>query len=150
MSQIFEAVINFFKENNWLFFQMEQEPALQMSFQGENGQWMCFVKVREEQEQLIFYSISPVKVPENKRLVMAEFLSRANFGLSIGNFELNFADGEIRYKTSIAAKGNGVNSALIGQLIFANLLTMDEYLPGIMSIIYTELSAVEVIAQIES
>ena len=150
MSQIFEAVINFFKENNWLFFQMEQEPALQMSFQGENGQWMCLVKVREEQEQLIFYSISPVKVPENKRLVMAEFLSRANFGLSIGNFELNFADGEIRYKTSIAAKGNGVNSALIGQLIFANLLTMDEYLPGIMSIIYTELSAVEVIAQIES
>ena len=129
---------------------MEQEPALQMSFQGENGQWMCFVKVREEQEQLIFYSISPVKVAENKRLVMAEFLSRANFGLSIGNFELNFADGEIRYKTSIAAKGNGVNSALIGQLIFANLLTMDEYLPGIMSIIYTELSAVEVIAQIES
>lgn len=150
MSQIFEAVINFFKENNWLFFQMEQEPALQMSFQGENGQWMCFVKVREEQEQLIFYSISPVKVPENKRLVMAEFLSRANFGLSIGNFELNFADGQIRYKTSIAAKGNGVNSALIGQLIFANLLTMDEYLPGIMSIIYTELSAVEAIAQIES
>ena len=150
MSQIFEAVINFFKENNWLFFQMEQEPALQMSFQGENGQWMCFVKVREEQEQLIFYSISPVKVPENKRLVMAEFLSRANFGLSIGNFELNFADGEIRYKTSIAAKGNGVNSALIGQLIFANLLTMDEYLPGIMSIIYTELSAVQAIAQIES
>ncbi len=150
MSQIFEAVINFFKENNWLFFQMEQEPALQMSFQGENGQWMCLVKVREEQEQLIFYSISPVKVPENKRLVMAEFLSRANFGLSIGNFELNFADGQIRYKTSIAAKGNGVNSALIGQLIFANLLTMDEYLPGIMSIIYTELSAVEAIAQIES
>ncbi len=150
MSEIFEAVINFFKENNWLFFQMEQEPALQMSFQGENGQWMCLVKVREEQEQLIFYSISPVKVPENKRLVMAEFLSRANFGLSIGNFELNFADGQIRYKTSIAAKGNGVNSALIGQLIFANLLTMDEYLPGIMSIIYTELSAVEAIAQIES
>jgi hypothetical protein len=150
MSEIFEAVINFFKENNWLFFQMEQEPALQMSFQGENGQWMCLVKVREEQEQLIFYSISPVKVAENKRLVMAEFLSRANFGLSIGNFELNFADGQIRYKTSIAAKGNGVNSALIGQLIFANLLTMDEYLPGIMSIIYTELSAVEAIAQIES
>lgn len=150
MSQIFEAVINFFKENNWLFFQMEQEPALQMSFQGENGQWMCLVKVREEQEQLIFYSISPVKVPENKRLVMAEFLSRANFGLSIGNFEIDFADGQIRYKTSIAAKGNGVNSALIGQLIFANLLTMDEYLPGIMSIIYTELSAVEAIAQIES
>lgn len=150
MSEIFEAVINFFKENNWLFFQMEQEPALQMSFQGENGQWMCLVKVREEQEQLIFYSISPVKVPENKRLVMAEFLSRANFGLSIGNFEIDFADGQIRYKTSIAAKGNGVNSALIGQLIFANLLTMDEYLPGIMSIIYTELSAVEAIAQIES
>ncbi|MBD1832571.1 YbjN domain-containing protein [Cyanobacteria bacterium FACHB-472] len=150
MSQIFEAVINFFKENNWLFFQMEQEPALQMSFQGENGQWMCLVKVREEQEQLIFYSISPVKVPENKRLVMAEFLSRANFGLSIGNFEIDFADGQIRYKTSIGAKGNGVNSALIGQLIFANLLTMDEYLPGIMSIIYTELSAVEAIAQIES
>jgi len=30
-----------------------------------------------------------------------EFLTRANYGLNIGNFEMDFQDGEIRFKTAI-------------------------------------------------
>ncbi len=42
----------------------------------------------------------PVKAPEEKRLAIAEFVARANDGLRIGNFELDFGDGEVRYKRS--------------------------------------------------
>lgn len=148
--KIFEEIVNFFKEDNWPFVQIEGKPVLQMAFQGENGKWTCNASARVEQEQFLFYSICPVNAPENKRLAIAEFLTRANSGMSIGNFELDFADGEIRYKTSIDVEGDRLSSASIKKLVYTNVIMMDQYLPGIMSVIYGDVSPGDAIAQIES
>jgi hypothetical protein len=146
---IFEEVVNFFKADGWPFIQLVGQPALQIAFQGKNGQWTCYARVRTEQQQFVFYSISPVNAPEDKRLAIAEFLTRANSGMIIGNFELDFANGEISYKTSIDVEGDRLSSALIQRVVYANVTMMDEYLPGILSVIYGNLSAEEAIAQIE-
>jgi hypothetical protein len=130
-----EEIVSFFTKDDWPYTKIKGEPVLLTAFQGENGKWNCSAKVREEQQQFIFYSICPVNAPENKRLAIAEFLTRANYGMIIGNFELDFADGEIRYKTSIDVEGDRLTSALIKQLVYANVTMMDEYLPGIMSVI---------------
>ena len=147
--KILEKMVKFFQEDDWPFNQIEGEPVLQMAFQGENGQWICYARARDEQEQLAFYSVCPVNAPEDKRLAVAELLTRANSGMVIGNFELDFADGQIRYKTSIDVEGDSLSSALIKRLVYANITMMDEYLPGIMSVIYSEVSPVEASAQIE-
>jgi len=67
----------------------------------------------------------------------------------IGNFELDFADGEIRYKTSIDVKGDFLSFELIKQLVYANVTMMDEYLPGIISVIDGDVLPKDAIAQIE-
>lgn len=54
--------------------------------------------------------------------------------MMIGNFEMDFTDGEIRYKTSIDVEGDKLSSALIKRLVYANVMMMDEYLPGIVSV----------------
>ncbi|MDZ7951657.1 YbjN domain-containing protein [Nostoc sp. DedQUE09] len=146
---IFEEVVNFFKADGWPFIQLAGQPALQIAFQGENGQWTCYARVRTEQQQFVFYSISPVNAPEDKRLAIAELITRANSGMIIGNFELDFADGEISYKTSIDVEGDRLSFALIQRVVYANVTMMDEYLPGILSVIYGNLSPEEAIAQIE-
>ncbi len=147
--EIFEEMVNFFKEDEWPFYQIKGQPVLQMAFQGENGKLTCYAKVREKQEQFVFYSVCPVNAPENKRMAIAEFITRANSGTIVGNFELDFADGEIRYKTSIDVEGDRLSSALINQMVYANVTMMDEYLPGIMSVIYSNVSPEDAIAQIE-
>lgn len=148
--QIFAEMVNFFQQDEWPFYQVERQPVLQIAFQGDNGKWTCFARAREQQQQMVFYSIFPVNVPENKRMAVAEFITRANYGMIIGNFELDFTDGEIRYKTSIDVEGDRLSFALIKRLVYANVTMMDEYLPGIMSIIYGEAEAGDAIAQIES
>jgi len=147
--KIFEAIVNFFKEDDWPFHQIEGEPILQIAFQGETGKWTCYAKAREEQKQFVFYSVCSVNAPENKRITVAEFITRANSGMIIGNFELDFADGEIRYKTSIDVDGDTLSSALIKRLVYANVTMMDEYLPGIMSVIYGDVEPKDAINQIE-
>ncbi|MFM6002784.1 MAG: YbjN domain-containing protein, partial [Sphaerospermopsis kisseleviana] len=149
-SNIFEEMINFFTADDWPFIKLSGQPALQISFQGKNGKWNCYARAREEQQQFVFYSICPVNAPEEKRLAVAEFITRANSGMMIGNFELDFNDGEISYKTSIDVEGDRISSAFIKRLVYANVMMMDEYLPGILSVIYGNVSPVDAITQIEA
>ncbi len=147
---IFNTVRQFFTEDNWPFAQMAHEPVLQMAFQGTSGQWMCAAQAREDTQQFIFYSVAPVVVPAEKRQAMAEYLTRANYGLIIGNFEMDFDDGELRYKTGVDVEGTELNPELIRSVVYANVTTMDRYLPGALSVIYSDASPADAIAQIES
>lgn len=145
-----EQIINFFIKDDWPFIKNQGEPVLQTTFQGQNGKWTCYAKAREEEDQFVFYSICPVNAPEHKRSQIAEFINRANYGTIIGNFELDYADGEILYKTSIDVEGSNLTFPLIKQLVYTNVTMMDEYLPGIMSVIEGNVEPKDAIAQIES
>lgn len=68
---------------------------------------------------------------------MAEFLTRANYGMAIGNFEMDYNDGEIAYKTSITSGGQTISDRMIQDLVFINCLMMDKYFPGMMQVLYS-------------
>jgi hypothetical protein len=148
--KIFSAIVNFFTEDDWPFTKVTGEPVWRTAFQGKNGKLNCYAKARTNRWQFVFYSISPVNVPESKRLALAEFIARANYGTIIGNFELDFSTGEIRYKTSIDIEGSTLTFSQIKQLVYTNTMMMDEYLPGIKSVIDEEVEAADAIASIES
>ncbi|MBW4507273.1 MAG: YbjN domain-containing protein [Scytonematopsis contorta HA4267-MV1] len=149
-TSILQAIINFFTQDDWSFTKIKGEPVLQLLFQGQNAQWTCYAKAREEQQQFVFYSICPVIVPETKRVAIAEFITRANSGMIIGNFELDFTDGEICYKTSVDVEGSTLTFPLIKRLVYANVMVMDEYLPGILSVINDDTFPIDAIAKIEN
>ena len=149
MGEIFDIVQRFFTDDEWYFLQMDTQPILQMSFQGKNGKWTCYAQVKEDQCIFFFYSVCPVNVPEEKRLPMAEFLTRANYGLKIGNFEMDFSDGELRYKSSIDVENDHISQSLVSNLVYANLWTMDRYLPGILEVIYGNVNPVKAVERIE-
>ncbi|MEQ9623319.1 YbjN domain-containing protein [Coleofasciculus chthonoplastes] len=147
--QILEEMVNFFKQDDWSFYQIKGQPVLQMGFQGKNGQWTCYARARENEQQFVFYSICPVTVPKSKRRGLGEFIARANYGMIIGNFELDFAEGEIAYKTSIDVEGSTLTFPQMKRLVDTNVTMMDHYLPGIKSVIQGDASPEEAIAQIE-
>jgi hypothetical protein len=150
MSPILDTAMQFFKEDEWPFTQLEGKPILRTAFSGKNGNWNCFAQAREEQYRFIFYSVCAANTPEPRRPAMAEFLTRANYGLIIGNFELDYNDGEVRFKTSIDVEGDELTSALVKQMVYANVLTFDKYLPGVMKVMYTEVDPVLAVGEIEN
>ena len=150
MGKIMGTVVKFFEDDDWRISVEKGDSILRLTVSGKNGNWTCYAQVREEQEQFVFYSVCPVNAPENKRQDIAEFITRANYGLFIGNFEMDFEDGEVRYKTSIDVEGDRLVSALIRQLVYQNVATMDRYLPGVMSVIYGAVSPTQAITQVES
>ncbi|MGJ3238638.1 MAG: YbjN domain-containing protein [Anaerolineae bacterium] len=147
--QIFNSLIEFFEEDGWEFQWVAGISALSMGFSGRNGKWLCYAQARETEEQFAFYSVLAVNVPLNKRHKVAEFITRVNYGMVIGNFEMDYEDGEVRYKTSIDVEGAELGASMIRQVVYANLIITDRYLPGIMRVIYSEETPVEILDSIE-
>jgi hypothetical protein len=147
---IFAAMVNFFKEDNWHYVQLQGQSVLRLAFEGKNGKYDCYAQAIEEQQQFIFYSIGSIKIPKSKRRGIGEFLSRANYGMIIGNFELNFDNGEIRYKTSTNVKNHSLDADTIRPLVYTNVKMIDKYLPGIIAVAKSGMSPAEAIAQIET
>jgi hypothetical protein len=145
---IFEEIVNFFIADEWPYSKIPDETALQTAFSGENGTYNCYALLRNQQ-QFVFYSVCPQIVGENQRLAMAEFITRANYGMIIGNFELDFDQGEIRYKTSIDVSEIHLNFDCLKNLVYTNVAMMDKYLPGIMSVINVELLPTSAINHVE-
>ncbi len=149
MGTIFNAMMEFFEEDDWEFSWMEGVSALSMGFSGKHGKWMCYAQAREEQQQFVFYSVCPMNTPESKRAVVSEFITRANYGMIIGNFEMDWSDGEIRYKTSIDVEGSQLTKPLVKQMVYANVMIVDRYLPGLMAVMYGGASPAAEVAKIE-
>ncbi len=149
MSAILDKVVDFFEQDAWPFTRVEEWSAIRTGFKGESGEWICFARARKEEAQCLFYSVCPANVPEERRPAMAELLTRINYGLLIGNFEMDFADGEVRYKTSIDVEGDRLSVALVKNMVYANVLTMDWYLPAVMSVIYSDTSPSQAVARVE-
>ena len=139
----------FFEEDNWDLHQIPDSTVLTMGFKGINGQWICYAQAREIEEQFVFYSVLPVSVPQKLRQKFAEFITRVNYGMVIGNFEMDFEDGEIRYKTSVDIEDSELSNGMIRQLVYANLVITDQYLPGVMRIIYSDEQPVDVLDSLE-
>ena len=149
MGRIYESVLAFLQEDQWRYEEIPGESAIRLSFTGQNARYDCFGRVNEAHEVFVFYSIIPVRVPETQRLLVAELLARINYGLNIGNFELDMNDGEIRYKTSIDVEGGDLTPRMVETLIAVNISTADRYFPSFADVMYAVVAPMEAVARIE-
>jgi hypothetical protein len=144
-----QVVMDFLDAEDWPYRQVGDRAILQTAFQGENGAWLCYANCRSEFGQMLFYSIAPQRAPEAARPAVAEYLMRANWGLMIGNFEMDYHDGEVRCKTSLQLENTALTVDLLRPLVFDNVVVMDKYLPGLLAVMAGTTTPAEAIAAAE-
>lgn len=151
-SSTLEKVVKYLEKEDWKFNVStgSDRSLVHMGVAGRNGNFNVVISVNDEDKLVLLYVISPIKVPEGiKRINVADFITRANFGLVIGNFEMDFADGDLRYKSSVQFKDGVLSNQMIEDLIGKSVCTMDHYFAGLMKVIYSDTSASEAISEIE-
>jgi hypothetical protein len=135
MGRILRAISSFFDTQDFQYTPVAGQDALGCHYQGEHGLWHCVAWAREQQAEFVFDSIYSRRVPPEKRVAVMEYLTRINYGLFIGNFEIDLIDGEVRCKTSIDVETETLSPLLIRPVVFLNLSTMDKYVPGLHAIV---------------
>jgi hypothetical protein len=145
----YDNVETFLHDDNWYPDAIEGLTAFASRYIGDNGEYRVIVHVNVELAQVYVYVVSPETVPEERRSAVAEFLTRANYGLRIGNFELDFRDGEVRYKSSLDFEGADLNSALLRNLMYPAVQTVDRYQAGLQSVGSGDATPEAAVAEIE-
>lgn len=150
-SSLQQLVAQFFEDDDWPATWSDTDAALlQVAYQGNNGVWRCAGRVHDPEQQFVFYSIAPVTVDGEYIVAVAEYLNRANDGTVIGNFELSWDRGEVRYRTSIDVEGGELTQTMWRNLVYANVRAMDQYLPGLMNVANGAQNPGEAVAQADA
>lgn len=145
----FATLSQFLQDDGWYPQQLDDKTIHRVYFAGKNGELRCYAQIRVDLEQFIFYVIAPVKAPERTRPLVAEYITRANYGLRIGNFEMDYSDGEIRYKSSFDFEKERLTPNLIKNTIYPAVHTMDFYLPGLLGVMYGDRDPADAIQELE-
>jgi len=145
----FDKICMWLDQEEWNYSTKPENSLIRTTGTGSNGTFQIVIDLKEADSILIVYVFMPCKVPQNKRLDIAEYTARANYGVMIGNFELDFRDGECRYKGSIDYSGGVLVNGMISELIGKSAYTMNRYFPGMMRVIYGNIDAKSAIAEIE-
>jgi hypothetical protein len=147
--KIADAVKAYLDEGDWNYKEV-QDGVFGGGLSGDNSNYQFLCITDEESRTFRFYLNINQAIPDDKRPLVSEFLTRANYGLMIGNFELDFTDGEVRYKTSTKVLDGELSANSIDYLIGVNLHTIDRYFPGIMKVCYSDASPEVACALVES
>lgn len=123
----------FLDQQDWKYLD-DGDGWLRGLVSGERCQWQWAAGESSDARYLLFYAHSPLDVPWNRLTQAAEYISRANLGLYFGNFEMNWANGHVTFRTSIPIASTGVTIKALECLVFGNCARMDNYLSGLFDI----------------
>ena len=112
----------------------------------------CDMKIRVNDEHFLVYAYIKNNANEEHRLAVADFISRANYGLRNGNFEIDMRDGEIRYKCFVDCGEGGFSlpdPAIISKSVFIPPQMIQRYGGGLMGVMFGFQTAEDAIKEIE-
>lgn len=147
-TDIANEIHSFLEDDNWKF-----------SFDDNRGIFRFTLGLRTKMKKIDYivdvketdyfvYAISPMSADENDPQQMkeiAEFICRANYNLTNGNFELDFNDGEIRYKCYHNCEDGAPSHKTIHDTIYFPASIYTVYSPGIIKVLFNGASAAEAI-----
>ncbi len=123
-------------------------PVINLPVDSASGKLNLYLHSHEAAHRLFVYTRpQDLPVPQDRITVLAEFLTRANFGLPLGNFEIDLNDGEFNFKNSIDIADGELTPKMVQTLVVFSLECLNRYLPGIRAVIGGESakSAIEAI-----
>jgi hypothetical protein len=103
-----------------------------------HGTLLC--EAHADESRLIIKSLYPFTVPVSERLLLAEFVARANRRIGLGTLTVDLDDGEIEFKTAMALGGDGWDSAVVGSIMEQQFHAADRWLPGVAATCFADFS----------
>ena len=137
-AQMPDAVTAFFAAESWMVNRLEDAPvvAVRGGYRGDSGEWYVDVLWHDDVQQLVVHSTAPKPVPEDRCAAVAGYLTFVNYGLPVGNFEVSPLIGNVRCKTGVAVAAHELTEDIVARQVYANVMTMDRYLPGIVQVVW--------------
>lgn len=157
MSKVFSrdiagAIDSFLRNDKWHFSFDESKGLFRFGLAIKGKMKSLDYVIDVKKDEFITYAIAPLSPDEDDSRMMArmcEFITRANYGLKNGCFEMDFEDGELRYRSFVDCEHQMPSQEVIKNSIYATASTFSRYAPGILDILFTDAIAKDAVAKCE-
>jgi len=143
-AEIAEKIRDFLQEDDWKFSFDEVKGVFKFGLRIHSKLRKLSYIVDVKEDEYIVYGMLPIAADEDDPEMMAqvsEYVNRANYGLKNGCFELDFDDGEIRFKIYVDCDDQLPGRQVIRNSIYCTAAMVDRYADGFGDIIFCGLSA---------
>lgn len=135
-SKIATAIQNFLDKDDWNYESCNDKGIIQMGISLDCKFGKANIYIDIDDDSFLIITVLPMRTEETNRKDMAEFLTRANYGLNPCNFEMDFNDGEIRCKSFHNCADTFPTDQQIKDAIYYNVSILDRYGNGIAKIMF--------------
>lgn len=141
MATAYEKLVRHFADRELRYTAHDDRQTVMADFRGEVGAFRLMARIDDDDALLQVFAYIPIRATPGARSAIAEAVSRANFGMKVGKFELDMSDGELLYQAAhILVPDDSDETFLpdhvIGRLVGTALAMVDKYTPAYLSIIY--------------
>lgn len=147
--RLLDVVTSCLEERKVKFGRYPSGPAVLFICHTQSAIHTCVISARGNRSLLRCVLYVACRVPAEKRPAAAELLTRINYGLPLGTFEMDFSDGEICYRTGIDVTGGDLAPEMVASLIAVTVGTVDRYYPAIMTLLWNDMAPEDAVAMIE-
>ena len=110
------------------------------------------ILIHVKNDEFLVFGICPIRADKKNAEMMArmaEFITRANYGLKNGCFEMDYSDGEIRYRSYVDCDGVLPSKMVVIDCIQVYASMFEQYASGIVSMIFTDKSPAKAVEECE-
>lgn len=136
MNTAYEKLLQHLDARDVRYLTNADNQSVCADFRGAAGTYRIVAAVEAGRALFQVFGYTFVRIPEGARPMIAETIARANFGLQIGKFEMDFDEGELRFQASQVLTEDGLDDDVIGRLMGTTMAMLDIYLPAVLSVIY--------------
>jgi len=155
MATAYEKLVRHFVDRELRYSEHEERRTVTADFRGEVGSFRLMSRIDDDDSLLQVFVYIPIRATPGSRAAIAEAVSRANFGMKVGKFELDMSDGELLFQAAhiLVPDSEGetfLPDQVIGRVIGTALAMVDKYTPAFLSIIYGNETPSDAIRCVES
>ena len=133
---MFETLVSVYAEQaGWPVNIDAEHTLLSTTYKSGDDSWVFVASIDVNTRILTVFSRAPEPCPASRRPAMCEALTRLNWGMTHGSFDMDFTDGEIRYRVGTDLAGNELDAGIVQNVTNYCLQHMTTHLPTLRAII---------------
>lgn len=150
--ELADVIRRFLDDDDWSYNFDENAGAFDFVLSVKRSIQRIYYRINVREDHIVVYGTFPLNAEytnSNVMAQMAEFLCRANYGLKYGNFEMDYRDGEIRYKSFIDCENVMPSVEVVKNSIYCTATMAERYGAGILGIMFSGWTAKQAIDECE-
>lgn len=150
--ELVTVVKQFLEEDGWRYTFDETTGIFQFNLRIRGKLQKINYVIDVHENKIITYGFSLIAVdPKDAEAMtrMAEFICRVNYSMENGCFEMDFTDGEVRFRTFIDCTGQVPSSEIIRNSLYCTAGMFGRYAEGFVDLVFGGASAAKAFEKCE-